>query len=286
MNLPGFLLSGLGREGLGSTLAGMNKALVYVILGAEGSGRREVLVDLIGEGVPAGTEVHSFLHDGEKASPHDDKLGTLHRWEWTADHRIQAQCPATEGPIFFILNGRGNPVDQLEALRAWLRSSNAEVGRILCVVNCQLASTVPETLAWYDVCIHFSDVVLLSRRDGVPNKWFSEFRKRYEAECLPCLFDLVKAGKVKNPALILTPIARRISQAFDEQEGFDLGSLGDDVEFIDDAEEEEDEEEDEDGEESPEEDDDEPREDIYFQRRPGGRRVKEIPDITKYLPAE
>ncbi len=265
----------------------MNKALVYVILGAEASGRREVLTDLIGEGVPAGTEVHTFLHDGEKASPHDDKLGTLHRWEWTADHHIKAKCPATEGPIFFIINGRINPVDQLEALRAWLRASNAEVGRIYTVVNCQLASTVPETVVWYDVCIHFSDVVLLAKRDGVPNKWFTDFRKRYDAECLPCLFELVKAGKVKNPAMILTPTARRISQAFDEQEGFDFSTLGEGVEFIDDAEEEEDEEdEDEDGEESPDDEDDEPKEDIYFQRRPGGRRVKEIPDITKYLPAE
>jgi len=264
----------------------MNKALVYVILGAEGSGRREVLVDLIGEGVPAGAELHTFLFEGEKASPHDDKLGTVHRWQWTADHHIKAQCPATEGPIFFILNGRGNPVDQLENLRHWLKASNAEVGRILCVINCQLASTKPETLAWYDVCIHFSDVVLMAKREGVANKWVSDFLKRYEAECLPCLFELVKAGKVKNPALILTPIARRISQAFDEQEGFDFSTLGEDVEFIDDAEEEEDDEEedDEDGDKSPDDEDDEPKEDIYFQRRPGGRRVKEIPEITKYLP--
>ena len=35
-------------------------------------------------------------------------------------------------------------------------------------------------LAWYDACVHFSDVVLLQRREGVANKWVSDFLKHHE----------------------------------------------------------------------------------------------------------
>ena len=68
-----------------------------------------------------------------------------------------------------------------------------------------------------------------------------------------------------NPALILEPQARRLSHAFDaEQDWIVSGS-------------------EEDAPEGEEEVTAEPEVDPYFQRRPGGRRLKEIPDIAPFL---
>jgi hypothetical protein len=118
-------------------------------------------------------------------------------------------------------------------------------------------------------------VVLLTGREGVGNKWLSDFQARFKDQFYPCLFELVKAGRVKNPPLILEPQSRRMSHLFDEVEWEILES--------------------EDSEEQLENDDDE-REtneeievkqeiDPYFERVPGGRRIKELPDIAKFLPA-
>ena len=128
-----------------------------------------------------------------------------------------------------------------------------------------LAARHPELFAWFDACVHFADVVLFNRRDGLPNKWLSDFRARYAAQFLPCLFELVKAGRVKNPALILAPQALRLSHFFDEETDWEVTGSSEDAE-------------------DDEEIAAEPVEDPYLQRRPGGRRVKEIPDVADYLP--
>jgi hypothetical protein len=49
------------------------------------------------------------------------------------------------------------------------------------------------------------------RREGVANKWLSDFRAHFDGQFYPCLFELVKGGRVKNPALVLDPLARRMS---------------------------------------------------------------------------
>jgi hypothetical protein len=78
------------------------------------------------------------------------------------------------------------------------------------------------------------------------------------------LFELVKAGRVENPALILEPQARRMTHVFDEEPNWEVTGAG--------------------GEAADEEEvAAQPEEDPYLQRRAGGRRVKEIPDMAKYL---
>jgi hypothetical protein len=241
------------------------KPLVYLVLGAAGSGRREVVADLIDGGLAAGSagqqSALALLPAGERAGDADARLGRLARWAWT-DGRIES--PGLEGAthVFFFTDGRRNPVDQVEAFQAWLTASGGELARILCVVNCGLAAQYKELLVWFDACVHFADVVLLNRRDGVPNKWMSDFQGRYTAQFLPCLFEVVKAGRVKNPALILDPQARRMSHVFDAEPNWEVTGAD---------------------EESDEEIEAQPEEDPYLQRRAGGRRVKEIPDIAKYL---
>lgn len=237
---------------------------VYLILGAAGSGRREVVADLIEGGLGDGAVVQSLLAAGETAGAADARLGTLTRWDW-ADGRIAAPEPAAGATVFFFADGRRNPIDQIEAFQAWLVGAGGELARILCVVHCGLAAQHPPLLAWYDACIHFADVVLFNRRDGVANKWYSDFRAHYAAQFLPCLFEVVKDGRVANPALILEPQARRLSHFFDAEQDWEVEG-GEDEQAEGEVEVEA-----------------HPVEDPYLQRRPGGRRVKELPDIAQFL---
>ena len=169
--------------------------------------------------------------------------------------------------MFIVADGRRNPIDQIEEFKAWLAGRGAEVARVLCVVDCHLLEKHPKLFAWFEACIYFSDVVLLNHREGVPNKWVGDFRAKFEDKFYPCLFEHVKEGRVKNPALVLAPVARRMSHVFDEQEWIV-------------ADEEDDEEEAEDGDEVEMKLDEDP----YLARRNGGRRVHEIPHIEDFLP--
>lgn len=253
-------------------MADSEKPLVYVILGAAGSGRREVLVDLTESLAEDGEGVAVLISDAEAASEAEAKLPGVTRWT-LSDGMIAATWPAGAKQVFFVTDGRASPIDQLEALKPWIEAQGAEVARVLCVVNCQLAEQNPGLRAWYDACVHFSDVVLLNRRDGVANKWLSEFQSHYKAQFLPCLFEFVKEGRVKNPQLVLVPEARRMSHWFDaEQDWVFTDAEGDEI-----------------GEDEEAEGDEEvtvtAEEDEYFVRHVGGRRVKDVPDVRKFLPA-
>lgn len=246
--------------------------LVYFVLGAAGSGRREILADLIAHGVAAGGGAAAvLLAEGERAA--EAALPIAGRWT-LADGVMNAELPAGVDTVFIVADGRANPVDQLEALRPWLDAqaqggAEVELGRILCVVNCALAEANPPLLAWYDACIHFSDVVLLARREGVANKWLSDFQNRYRDQFLPALFEIVKQGKVKNPAMVLDPQARRLTHAFDEDADWIIDGLA--------------EEDDQAVEEGTEEVEVTRAVDPYFARKIGGKRERELPDIAVFL---
>jgi hypothetical protein len=221
------------------------------------------LADLIEDGLSDGDTPSVLLSATEEASPLDERLPGAARWVSGHEGAVEADLPGNSSHIFIVSDGRRNPVDQLEAFKNWLGDRAAEVALIICVVDCQLIEKNPKLFAWFEACIYFSDVVLLNRREGVPNKWVAEFKERFTGKFYPCLFEFVKEGRVKNPSLILAPVARRMSHVFDEQEWI--------------VADEEDEDSDEDVEMKPEED-------HYFERRNGGRRVHEIPNIADYLP--
>ncbi len=227
-----------------------------------------MLADLIGDGLGEGDRPAVLLAAGEAENPADGALPGVARWRLLADASVEADCPADATHVFVVFDGRGSPVDQIEAWKAWLDLRGIEVARVLCVVDCHLAEAHPKLFAWFEACIHFSDVVLLNHRDGVPNKWIGDFKGKFEDKFYPCLFEFVKAGRVKNPALVLAPVARRMSHLFDEQEWIA-------------ADPDDDEEEQEEGEEEVEM---KPEEDRYLERRNGGRRVHEIPHISDFLP--
>jgi hypothetical protein len=250
-----------------------SQPIVYLLLGATGSGRRDVLVDLIEAGLTAADRPAVMLAAGEPADPSDARLPNLTHWEWR-DDVIVGRIPAGATHVFFVADGRLNPVNQVEVFKPWLEAQGGALARVLTVVNTRLVEQNPTLIAWFDACVHFSDVTLLNRREGVENKWLSTFLGHYRDQFIPCIFEMVKEGRVKNPPLILEPQARRMSHYFDEEQDWVFTNT--DGEVVD-----------EEDEESSSDDDEieaKPAEDPYFERLNGGRRVKQIPDIAKFLP--
>jgi hypothetical protein len=240
------------------------KPLIYLVLGAAGSGRREVLADLVSGGLGEGDRTLVLLSTGETPSDFETRLGPVQRWQWEEG---QIVAPSFEGVthVFLFADGRRNPVDQIEAFQAWLPVSGGELARILCVIHCGLVSRHHALITWYDACVHFADVVLLNHREGVDNKWMSDLKERYASQFLPCLFEFVKGGRVKNPAVVLEPQTRRMSHVFDEELNWEVtGTAEEDAEGDEEIEAHQ-------------------EVDPYFERLAAGRRVKEIPDVTKYL---
>ena len=252
------------------------KPLVYLILGATGSGRRDLLVDLIEGGLDPGDRPTVMFSEDEPVHERDRALPPGPRWGWNnlKEGPIFAELPKDATHVFFVTDGRRNPVDQVEHFKAWLEAQGGELARVICVVHTQLAEKNPPLLAWFEACVHFADVVLLNQREGVDNKWLSDFLAHFKKQYHPCHFELVKDGRVKNPALILEPQARRMSHVFDEEQDWIFTNA--EGEQIDEQEETED---------GDDEIEAKPEEEPYFARRLGGRRVKEIPDIRKFLPS-
>ena len=253
-------------------MSGSDKPLVYLVLGAAGSGRREVVADLIEDGLAAEHRAAIMLSEAEAPDPFDEKLPNVSRWSWQ-EGVIAGTLPPDATHVFFFADGRRNPIDQIEVFKAWLPAQGGQLARVFCVVNAQLAAKNPALLAWYEACVHFSDIVLLNRREGVENKAISDFLNHFKKQFYPCLYEMVKGGRVKNPALVLEPEARRMSHVFDEEQDWVFTNA--EGEEIDEQEETED---------GDDEIEAKPEEDPYFVRHSGGRRVKEIPDIAKFLP--
>ncbi len=240
-----------------------DKPLIYLVLGAPGSGRRELVFDLIQNGLDKEAKPLILISDQEQPVPESNKPPgenvTLGTWTWEGKG-FNLELPPEFTHIFLLADGRGNPVDQVEAFSVWLPEQEMELARIITVVNAKLGLEHKELMRWYEACIHFSDIVLLNRREGVDQKWINEFIDYFKKEHhYPCHIEQVKQGKLTNPPLILEPEPRRISLIFDE-----LPTLDEDDE----------EESDLDGEEAG---------DPYLQRLPSGRRTKQIPDINRYL---
>ena len=248
-----------------------DKPLVYLILGAAGSGRREIVADVIEGGMAKDASPVVFVASDENESTAESLTATP--WDWTESGEIEATWPTEASAGFFITDGRGDPVDQVEAFKSWMGTQGVELARVISVIHCSLIAAHSPLLGWHDACIHFSDITLLNRREDVANKWLSDYQARFAKRYIPCLVEMLKKGRVKNPGLVLDQQTRRLSHWFDEDETDDwknfVTDAGDVIiedEAADDPDEEINEEEDE-----------------YLARYPGGDRKKVIPNISEYL---
>ncbi|MEN8661356.1 MAG: hypothetical protein ACN4GF_09935 [Lentimonas sp.] len=238
--------------------------LVYIVFGAPNSGRREVIFDLIEGGIAKTSEVLLFHPEGEPRSPFDEKIEaieTVSKINWSLkDAKVtHGNISAAPEVVIFLAPGTSDPSDIAEALKSWIDHNSCELGRILTVVNCALLQDKPAAQTWYDACIHFSDAILLNRRENNDNKWVKEFELHYQKQCSPARFILVKKGRVPNPAEILNPEARRRSLYFDElipieEDGLEEAEQPEDI-----------------------------KPDKYIERLENGQRAHKIPNIEKYL---
>ena len=251
---------------------------VYFILGTPGSGRRAIVRDLVENGFGPEEKAVVLLAENEVPDAAEERLAglanvELRRWRWSPPEIAAVHVPAGT-TVFLFADPLASPVDQLEALKPWLERSGLELARIFTVVDCALAERQPVLRQWFDAGIHFSDVVFLTNRAGVANKWLSDFLKHFKDERFPCHFVQVKAkGDLPTPLVWLDPTPRRVSQYF-EEDYVDLGDVV--IETGDD--------EDEDGEAvAPGEDDGIVPPEPYFVRQRSGRREREVPDIREAL---
>lgn len=244
---------------------------VYAVIGTPGSGRRAIVLDLVENGLVPETSVLVLVPEASPPSAAEATLAARPRTEVRRWDGGQAVLPATDlsgrATVFLLLDPLGDVVDQLEALRPWLVERGAELARVLMVVDCQLAERTPALAGWFDACVHFADVVFLARREGVANKWMSDFVRRYEDEALPCYFLPLRRAGIANPALVLEPQPRRMSQYFDavEESPPDL-----EIETDDDG---------------PDDDGELPAPEPYFVRNRAGRHLREVPSPRDHLKA-
>ncbi len=237
---------------------------VYLIFGIPDSGRREVLFDLIEGGLLEKERALYFRPKSEAASGFDAKIEALDhvdRIEWELVDSKVKHGPISAAPekIFFLAPGTGDPADVAEALKSWIDHNGCELARIISVIHCSFLAKNEAARAWFDACIHFSDIVLLGRREDVDAQWLKDFQARQRKTCSPALVELVSKGKPRNPVAVLEPQARRLSLYFDE-----LIPIEED-EF---------------------EDDEQPQDikpDRYIERNESGQRCYPIPDIRKFL---
>lgn len=237
--------------------------LVYLVFGITDSERRAVIYDLIDGGLEAEDPVLFFRPADEAPSPFDAKLQARENVctvEWTLmDAKVaHGQITAAPEKIIFLAPGKSDPADVCEAVNNWSSHNGCQIARLITVVHCSFLNAKPGAQAWFDACIHFSDHVLLARREEVDNKWLKTFEQRYKKNYFPCHFSMVKKGRVGNPPEILFPEARRYSLYFDE-----LIPIEED-EFEDARPEDQ----------SP---------DKYMERLESGQRAYPVPSITKFL---
>jgi len=240
------------------------KPLVYLVFGIPGSGRREVIFDLIEGGIPRTQQVLYFRPEDELASTFDEQLEALENvsvvnWKLKDSKVTHGKISAAPEKIIFLAPGTSDPADCAEALKRWTDHNHCEIARLITVVHCSFLMQEPRAKAWFQACIHFSDIVLLNRREDVGNKWVKDFETEHKKACLPSRILLVKKGRVGNPAEVLDPEARRASLYFDE-----LIPIEDD-EFEDEAQ------------------PDDTKPDRYIERLESGQRAKPIPEIAQFL---
>ncbi len=243
----------------------MAKPLVYLVLGCKGSDQFRVVADLIEFGT-GNDEKSALFHSAGDAEEVAADFLVKHREVAVgayglAEGRLSFEVPEDTDLAFVVADGLADPSDMVEAFHAWLPEGGCELARVITVLHCELALGNKATFEWFECCIHFSDVVLLARREKVGNKDMKVFLDRYEEACFPCLWEYVKKGRVGNPSLVLDTQARRISRIFDVPEVF----------------------EDEDEEEWEEDIAGDVTKDPYLKTASGGKRVKELPDIGAFL---
>ena len=190
--------------------------LLYLVLGAPDSGRLAIIQDLIDGGITEEESAQILINvespDIKGCTPWHLENGSFHIHENAENTQTTHQ--------FLIFSPYLDLADQIEASTDLLDSDDQlTLARVLLVVHCGLLEeTGPLLQEWHDACAHFADVMLLNRREGVQQKPIEKFNDRYKSMRFPFLVEFVRKDRIANPAKILDPTPRRITQIFDPKE--------------------------------------------------------------------
>ena len=193
---------------------------VYLILGPNGSGRRALLSDFI-DSLESKSSVLYFKHRDEIINDYDSSLESQNSVStvlWSVEGSKIKHEPISVSPssIFFIAPASIDLADVIEGLKGWLSKNDCKLTRIITVIDCKNLSENSSQNSWYEAAVHFSDMVLLNRREGVSEKWIKDFVTEKKKQFHPTRFELVKKNRVNNPTDILDTQAYRTSLYFDD----------------------------------------------------------------------
>lgn len=193
---------------------------VYLILGPNGSGRRALLADFI-DSLESESSVLYFKHRDEIINDYDSPLESLNAvstvfWSVEGSKIKHESISVSPSSIFFIAPASIDLADVMEGLKGWLSKNDCQLTRILTLVHCQSLSENDSQNDWYEAAIHFSDMVLLNRREGVSEKWIKDWVTDKKKQFHPTRFELVKKNRVNNPIDVLDSQTYRTSLFFDD----------------------------------------------------------------------
>lgn len=193
---------------------------VYLILGPHDSGKRAVLSDCI-DSMESKSSVLYFKHRNEIENDWDTRLEDLAEVStvlWSIENTKIKHDSVTVNPsaIFFVAPASIDLADLMEGLKGWLSKNDCQLTRILTLVHCQSLSENDSQNNWYEAAIHFSDMVLLNRREGVSEKWIKDWVTDKKKQFHPTRFELVKKNRVNNPIDVLDSQTYRTSLFFDD----------------------------------------------------------------------
>lgn len=234
---------------------------IYLLLGPKGSGRRSVFLECV-DSLPQSTPILYFRHESDSNQESDpidqailknDSIEIV-KWKLEATKIKHSTIRANPECIFFLAPAVIHIADVIEGLKGWLEKNECSLTRIISIVHCGLAKEKASHLQWFEASMHFSDMVLLNRRELVGTKWVQDFIAKYKKIYHPTRFELIKKDRLTNPMDILDYQVFRNSLYFDS-----LTPI----------------EEDEIDELMPEDQNEDP----YIERLESGRRMKPIPLI-------
>ena len=193
---------------------------VYLILGPNGSGRRALLADFI-DSSESESSVLYFKHRDEIINDYDsslEKLAEVSTVLWSVEDSKIKHDSISVNPcsIFFIAPASVDLANVMEGLKGWLSKNDCQLTRIITVINCKSLSENNSQHSWYEAAVHFSDMVLLNRREGVSEKWIKDMVTEKKKQFYPTRFELVKKNRVNNPSDILDTQTYRTSLYFDD----------------------------------------------------------------------
>jgi hypothetical protein len=237
----------------------MKPPLVYIILGLEGSGRRDLCAQLAREAFDPNYSCVTLVqaNEPEAGGALLAKLAEVEQYE----HIEQIELPDSE-VVLLVAPGQMSPADSIEAFYQLLKRYRLSPASIIAVYHCALLATHPKPLEpWYQACAHFADKILLGRREGVPQRAMSSITQQLDQAHYPAIVQLVKKGRVEQPELTVDDQPRRLSQLFDAADAIDALDL--DETTLPDG----------------------PIElgglhDPYLERHPSGERVLRIPEVS------